>query len=485
VSSPPPGSPGHESKRDARGRLRSLHARITLWYGGLFGLCLLAYSLAVVLFFTRHVEAELERQIHEDFELAARSFAVADSGRPVWRGSGPPWSGVHEEHGGGHWLEVWSPSRERLLSDGTQGTIDLGPPPDPAHLPHVSYKQALPTGTVRVLAEPLSLDGRSFVLRVALSETTARGQVRALWLEVVGVSLGVLALGGLGGYWIGGRALAPLARMAERAHRITAEQLHERLPLEGASVELDQLASAFNDTFARLERSFGQLKCFTADVSHELRTPLTALRSVGEVGLRGSRDAEGYREVIGSMLEEVDRLTRLTDELLTLARADAGEAKLRIEPLDLADLAREVVGHLSVLAEEREQTLEVHAPAPVPARGDRMVLRQSLVNLLVNAIKYSPERTRVQVAAAERAGAVFLEVADQGPGIPPEHRDGIFERFYRVDKSRSREMGGTGLGLALVKWATEAHGGWIELETEVGRGSTFRVVLPRGKATGR
>jgi heavy metal sensor kinase len=328
-----------------------------------------------------------------------------------------------------------------------------------------------------VLAERITLDGKRFLLRVGVSETSSRALVRRMWLGVLLLSQAVLTLGALGGFWIAHRSLAPLSRLAVRSQHITAEQLHQRLPVEGVSLELDQLAAAFNDTLARLEGSFDQLKRFTADVSHELRTPLTALRTVGEVALRGNHDAEGYREVIGSMLEEVDRLTRLTDELLTLARADAGEARLRKEPLELGALAREVAGHLSVLAEDKEQMVQVEA-APVVVPGDRTVVRQALVNLVMNAIRYSPQRTRIRIESGRRGDAAFLQVADEGPGIAPEHQERLFERFYRVDKSRSREMGGTGLGLALVKWSAEAHGGRVELETEVGRGSTFRIVLP-------
>ena len=470
-----PGAPDDESGQK---RLRSLGTRIALWYGGLVALCLLAYSIAVVVFFTRHVEAELDRRVHEDVELAERAVAVSDSGLPVWRGGSPPWSGVHEEEGGGHWLEVWSlDGRQRLLSDGTLEAVDLGPVPEDSLALGRPHTHVLPTGPVRVLVERVTLGEEPFLLRVAVSEASSRAQVRLMWLEVLLLSVLVLTAGGLSGRWLARKALVPLSRLADRSQRITAEQLHERLPVEGASLELDQLAAAFNDTFARLEGSFDQLKRFTADVSHELRTPLTALRTVGEVALRGSHDAQGYREVIGSMLEEVDRLTRLTDELLTLARADAGEAKLRLEPVDLGALAREVAGHLSVLAEEKEQRLEVDA-APLNVQADRTVLRQALVNLAVNAINYAPGHTRIRLATGRRGGAAVLEVADEGPGIAPEHRERVFERFYRVDKSRSREMGGTGLGLALVKWAAEAHGGRVELETEVGRGSTFRIVLP-------
>lgn len=456
--------------------LRSLASRLALWYGLLLAICVVTYSIWTVLFFTRHVDAELDRRVHEDVELGARALTLSADGLPAWRGDAPPWSGVHEEEGGGHWIEVWSLDGRLLLSDGTTGALSLGGPPEPA-APLRPHRLMLPAGSARVLVEPVSLAGRPFLLRVAVSEASSRALVREMWLEVRVLSLAVLVLGTLGGLWIARRSLAPLARLADRAQRITAEELHERLPVEGASHELDRLATAFNDTFARLEESFARLRRFTADVSHELRTPLTALRTVGEVGLRGDRDAAGYREVIGSMLEEVDRLTRLTDELLTLARADAGEAKLRHEPVDLAELARDVAGYVSVLAEEKEQSLAVEA-ASVVVSGDRTLLRQALVNLVVNAVKYAPERTRIRVAAARRGESGVLEVSDEGPGIAPEHHARLFERFYRVDKSRSRALGGTGLGLALVKWSAEAHGGHVELESAPGRGSVFRIVLP-------
>lgn len=264
--------------------------------------------------------------------------------------------------------------------------------------------------------------------------------------------------------------------MAERAQRITAERLSQRLPLTGRDDELDQLAQTFNLAFSRLERSFEQLRRFTADASHELRTPLTALRSVGEVGLASGGGAAEYREVIGNMLEEVDRLTRLVESLLELSRADAGPLALRPAPLDLGALAPEVADQLAVLAEERDQKLDVEA-ASAPASADQMVLRHALVNLLDNAIKYSRDGARIAVRSGTRP--TDLEVEDHGPGIAEEHRERVFDRFYRVDRGRSRAQGGAGLGLALARWAVEAHGGRIELESEPGKGSTFRILLPR------
>ena len=235
----------------------------------------------------------------------------------------------------------------------------------------------------------------------------------------------------------------------------------------------------FNETFLRLEDSFARLRRFTADASPELRTPLTAIRSVGEVGMHESMDAASCREVIGSMLEETDRLTKLVDSLLTLSRADAGNVPFSKQVIDLAALAVEVGECLQVLAEEKEQNLTVAAPAPVFAEVDRATLRQALINLLDNAIKYTPVGGKVQVTVGTTSGGeAALAVSDDGPGIAAEHREKIFERFYRVDEGRSREVGGAGLGLSIVKWAVESNGGRIELDSVANGGSTFRIVFP-------
>ena len=460
-----------------RAPFRSLRTRITLWYGAIIAACLVAYSIAVGVSFTAHVDAELDRRVHEDVELAARAIVLDQEGQASWAG-GFLGKEVEEEEGGGHWMEVWSEEGERLLAAGSLEPPGLGRPAESVRKASRGHTLALPSGPFRIMTEPIRVQGQRLLVRAAVSEAPARAQVRALWLELLVLSGSVLALGGLGGYVLARRSLGPLARMAENARRITAEQLHERLPAERSSSELDQLRDAFNQTLARLERSFEQLRRFSADASHELRTPLTALRSVGEVGLRRARTVDDYREVVGSMLEEVDRLARLADELLTLARWEAGEARLRTEAVDLAAMASDVVDQLSVLAEERQQAIEIRTSGLAVVAGDRLVLRQAVMNLVDNAIKYSPEGTRVIVETGTMADRVFLGVKDQGPGIAPEHRDRVFERFYRVDKSRSREMGGTGLGLSLVKWAAEAHGGHVEVETEEGRGSTFRMLLP-------
>jgi signal transduction histidine kinase len=178
------------------------------------------------------------------------------------------------------------------------------------------------------------------------------------------------------------------------------------------------------------------------------------------------------------MLEEADRLGRLVDTLLMLSRADAGHLRLSPERVDLGELVREVVNHLAVLAEEKGQSLSLETLGTIEVSVDRLVLRQAAINLLDNAIKYSPERSRIRVVVRKYLAGASVEVIDSGPGIGPDHTERIFDRFYRIDKARSRELGGTGLGLSIARWGVEVHGGKIEVESQEGLGSTFRILLP-------
>jgi signal transduction histidine kinase len=225
------------------------------------------------------------------------------------------------------------------------------------------------------------------------------------------------------------------------------------------------------------------MRRFTADVSHELRTPLTAIRSVGEVGLREPRDGQKYRAIIGSMLEEVDRLSGLVDRLLALSRAESGQAKLSVEIVDLRELAEDVVGYLGVLAEEKGQSLTVEVAGAPRGLGDRMVLRQSLINLVDNAIKYTPGGGRIVIRVGDTAAGPSVTVSDSGPGIAPDVRTRIFERYERGGAARTDDSGGSGLGLAIAKWAVEVNGGQLSLESNPESGSTFRITLPRPLAT--
>ena len=289
----------------------------------------------------------------------------------------------------------------------------------------------------------------------------------------------VIGLAGLGGYLLARRALAPIDHLATDAQRITADRLHQRLSVPNQHDEIGRLAAVINDAFARIETSFEQLRRFTADASHELRTPLSVVRGIGEFGLRETRTPSEYQDAIGSMLEEIDRLTRLVDTLLRLSRGDAGTVKLIREDIDLDALARDVTSSLQVLAEERGQRLHVEADGVASVSADRLVLRDAVTNLVDNAIKYSPRGSTITLRVGAVDSHATLSVADEGPGIAGEHRERVFDRFYRIDEGRSRGMGGTGLGLAIAKWAVEANGGRLELQGD-GPGAVFAIILPLG-----
>ena len=434
---------------------RSIRVRLTLWYMATLSAVLALYAGGVFAYLRHSLSEDLDRGLSDDREVAEQMLERSPDGAVGWRAE-PADEDDDDDGVAGRWLEVRSP-------DGT--LLYARPSGIPADV------------RVRRLSAPYTVDGLPVVLQVARSEEPIRRELHELlWIMGTGLPL-ALAIAGCGGYFLARRALAPVGRMADRARTITAERLGERLPVENPGDELGQLAAVFNDAFGRLERSFEQLRRFTADASHELRTPLTAMRSVGEVGLRQHRDAVTYREIIGSMLEETDRLGRLVEGLLMLSRADGGSVSLTREGVDLAELARDVAGHLGVLAEEKQQSFTVEAPGPVAAWVDRLVIRQALINLVDNAVKYTPPGGSVRIVVRNGGPGPTIEVVDTGPGIPPDHRDRVFDRFYRIDKARSRDLGGTGLGLSIARWAVEAHGGRLDLDSAEGRGSTFRITL--------
>jgi heavy metal sensor kinase len=286
----------------------------------------------------------------------------------------------------------------------------------------------------------------------------------------------ILAL--LGGFLLAGRALSPVKNITTKAREITAESLSKRLPVENPKDEIGRLAVVFNDTLARLEASFDQLRRFTADASHELRTPLTSIRSVGEVALQSPADKRADREAISSMLEETERLTGLVDNLLTLTRGESGKDLLHPRPTDINSLVKEVLDELRVLAEEKEQNLSMEGESSVTANIDASTIRQAVMNVVHNAIRYTERRGHIKVVlTAGKKGEVVMEIIDNGPGIPKDERSRVFERFYRIDKARSREEGGAGLGLAIAHWAVEANHGKIEFCDLKGPGSCCRITL--------
>jgi heavy metal sensor kinase len=324
-----------------------------------------------------------------------------------------------------------------------------------------------------------SIADRPLLIRLARSQEPVFRAVEQFLAAAVLMFPLMIGVAAFAGHRMSHRILAPVQNMAKRAGAITSSRLHERLPVLGTGDELDHLAEVFNQTLTRLDDSFQQLKQFTSDASHELRTPLAAIRSIGEVGLQRDGSREDYRELVGSMLEEVTRLTRLVDELLMISRGDAGAIPLNFSSVSVFQLARETVTLLEPLADEKEQRLLLSSDPGATIRADPVFLRQALINVVHNAIKYSPARATTSLRVEIREPhSVIVSVQDAGPGIAPEHTARIFDRFYRVDHGRSREAGGFGLGLAIAQWAVHAHQGVIAVSSTQGNGCTFQIVLP-------
>ncbi len=468
----------------ARWRRLSLRARLTAALALIFGAMLMTYALTVYLLIRDRFAAELDHRLDQELEIAERSLGRDADGRLVWQHAHEPLEGEAERLRNVSWLDVWSADGQRVVRRQDAATASGETPVLPLDAGWTGLRSLELPGEVhlRLLQRRVTLEGETLLMRAALREDDfARGLIVVLWVMAGGLPVALL-IAGAGGYWLAGRGLAPIQRMAIEAERMHAERLDARLPVANPFDEPGRLAIAFNALLARLEAAFAQLRRFTADASHELRTPLTVIRSVGEVGLREPHTEAEYRDIIGAMLEEVDRLTLLTTMLLELTRAEGGRTAMKREPFDLRKLVEDVAGFLAVLAEEGRVRIECDLPTvPVTASGDWTMLRQALVNLLDNAIKHSPPDAVVAIACRTHADRAEITVADQGPGIPAEHLPHVFDRFYRVDVARSRRdgnRGGFGLGLAIARWAAEAHGGRITAESAPGRGSIFRLVLP-------
>ena len=465
------GVPAGRARRGGWLRSHSVRMRLTLWYVAAMIVVLAVYAAAVTTVVTRTVRQALDDQLRHEFNWVVASIYRDASGGYVLDEHEP--IAPDETFS---WVQVWNGTGAELLFQ--SGEAQRRPLPESQFVTAEGFVSiATETVPMRLLTRRGAIGGEPVIIQVGRSEEGVRGQLRQLALILL-VGLPVpIAVAGAGGYALARRALAPIERMTEHARTITADRLGDRLPVHNPDDEMGRLAVVFNETLGRLEESFEQMRRFTADVSHELRTPLTALRSVGEVGLRGERDVAAYRAVIGSMLEEADRLATLVDRLLTLSRAVARQQAAELEAVDLAALAENVAAHLGVLAEEKRQALVVERQGAPSAQADRMGLRQALINLVDNAIKFTPAGGRIRIVVSETASHAVVQVIDSGPGIPDPARARIFDRFYRAGGA-----GGSGLGLSIARGAVEASGGHLTLERTGPDGTTFRVAMPRALA---
>ncbi len=313
-------------------------------------------------------------------------------------------------------------------------------------------------------------DGRiEQLVQVGMSLDPVDEARRRFLLVLAGLAPLALAGAAAGGWWLAGRALAPVDAMVETARRITAEDLARRIDAPATDDELGRLAGVLNDMLGRLEHAFAAARRFSADAAHELRTPLTILKGEIEVALAAPPDATESRRVLASAQEEVDRLVALVEDLLFLARVDAGVTALPAETVDLGAVVADAAPALSALAERAGITLTLpRNGAAASVRGSAPLLLRVVANLVENALRYTPSGGHVAVDVGARNGAATLDVRDDGPGIPAEAQARVFERFWRGDPARGR--GGTGLGLALVRSIVTLHGGEVTVESAAGRG---------------
>jgi two-component system OmpR family sensor kinase len=460
-----------------------LRARLTLWYGTALALILLVFAGALYAVLSNELRTQIDRSLDEAAAAAVRAV---------------------EQHGVGPFIpfeELATEFPELAVLDKSfqiftpAGTITIQSPNaarreiplsrtalEAALAGQATFESARYRGEtpIRLLSVPIRRNGVLInVIQVGTSLGPVEEMLHRLGLILL-VSLPVtLAIALSGGWFLAGRALRPVEAITLAARRIAAGDLTQRLTVPPSPDEIGRLATTFNDMIARLEASFRQVRQFSADASHELRTPLTVMKGETELALRRSRSAEDYKLVLESGLEEIDRMTQIVDELLFLSRADLGEIAIESLPVKLGALVEDVQRQAIVLGREQGVQVTVGTVEPAVVQGDELRLRELLLNLVDNAVKYSRPGGKVEIVLVCQGAAVRLSVADQGIGLPSEDQARIFDRFYRSSAARAHAPKGTGLGLSICKWIAEAHHGRIEVQSKVGEGSKFTVILPR------
>ena len=461
--------------------IKSFRLQLTAWYLLLFTLLFVAFSVFLYQVLSKALYKRLDEILSSEVSTAAGLF----------RGEMAEFKG----DAGGAALDAMSEmgirdvviavfEGNKLLASNTplQGSDLLAVVADAAVAKEPEVRTTLPRhgkhGT-RAIARQFTVDGRQFAVLAAESLHSVKADL-AQMRRILFLALPLIVLvAGAGGFLLATKNLAPVRWMAEQARSISDKNLHNRLEIGAANEELTMLADSFNELLARLDRSFETMRRFVADASHELRTPLAVIRGEADVALDHDRSPAEYKESLAVIQDEARRLTRLIDDLLNLARADAGHVSLQVTEFYVNDLLAECCRFIQAKAGAKKIVLECRCPEDVAYRGDQELIRRLVLNLLENAIRYTPEGGRIQIKVEDSARELRIQVADTGIGIPPETATHVFERFYRGDQARSRQNGGFGLGLSIVKWIAESHNGSVELSSEPGLGSTFTVLLHR------
>ena len=468
-------------------RPRSIRARLTLWYTSLLTVTVLL--LGGVAYWL------VESSLVHDVDTALQAIAQVVAERPAASGAAlvpadidalfrrffgfSPWDRYVEQRrpGNDHAPGGTGPRTGQLpLSATAVRRVAQG-------LPMFETVEGLGRYPVRLLTRPVFAGGQiTNLLQVGMSLESVTIARRRFLLAMAAVLPLALLLASGGGWLLARRALQPVDRMTEAARRISAAQLSARLETTGTNDELERLAETLNAMLSRLDAAFSQARQLSADASHELQTPLTILKGELEVALRAPRSPEEYQRVLASALEECERLASLVDGLLLLARADAGVLRMERQPVDLALLVEEVGAQVRLLADAHALTLCYGLVEPLIMQGDHAHLRRLLLNLVDNSLKYTPPGGQVTLTMQRQDTWAALRVSDTGIGLSPDEQGHIFQRFYRAANAQVQEAEGAGLGLCIAYSIAQAHGGYMQVESAPGRGSTFTVFLPLSDA---
>jgi heavy metal sensor kinase len=446
----------------------SIRARLTAWYSVVLLAGLTLFGAGIWLLISHSLRASLDETLAEDAKgvtTVLQSETEPDHLREELTeyASATP---------GGNLMEVRNSQGQQIVASKTVSMEQS----DSASAYGV---QVRPSGQYRTFTTNVSVNAGQYRVLVATpmdttEATLSRVRMLLLWSTPV-----VLLLASLGGYWISRRALAPVDEITRAARVIGIQSLSQRLAVPTSGDEIRRLSETWNGMLARLEAAVKRLSQFTADASHELRTPIALIRTTAELTLRRERSPETYREALRQVLLESERTTRLVEDLLLLARADAGLPSLPLERLELIPLVRDVCQQGQILAGARQLEISAVIPdEPVFVEANDPALRRMLLLLLDNAVKYTPSGGRITLSVDRGPAGATVAVSDTGIGIPETALPHVFERFYRVDESRNRDAGGTGLGLSIAKWIAERHHASLEAESVLGQGSVFRIRFP-------
>jgi heavy metal sensor kinase len=479
--------------------LDSVRVRLTLWYTAVLALVLVALSLITYFIFWRSTVQRTDANLVElsNAFLTTLNAEVNDQTGPDALKMAAQVA-ITEHRFRDHVFAIFDDSGKLVVSSQDVPSANSAMDSSPAGLlSSVTFRRFLDAASradrlfgevkgnkagYRGFARRFSSGGKAYNLLILQSlhpQQEMLEEVTSTFAWIIPIAI-LLASGG--GYFLARKSLAPVVAMSSQAGRIGAANLHERLAVQNEKDELGHLARSFNSLLDRLSRSFERQQRFMADASHELRTPVAILRGESEVALsQQARSAEEYRESLGVLHQEAARLTHIVEDLFTLTRADAGQYPLQPRDFYLDELAAECVHSARTLALAKRITLNLEAAPESPIQADESLLRRMILNLLDNAIKYTPESGCVTVSCRRTGTEYALSITDTGGGIPADLQPRIFERFFRADKARSRaenDGGGAGLGLSISRWIAEAHHGRLEVTHSDSTGSTFTAYLP-------